>query len=163
MLSSTATSFGTRLDSWKMPFCDKLTYLRKVFLHLLSNTWVTIPWRARSQTQQMHRGSEICWSLALSGFGIMGTWAVAASLMKSKSPRFLPETEYTSSNEFLLLAALPALASHLLGCAVLFLHYQWCHPWRNLFTWQKRQDLVEETPCWEQVKAVGRNFFCNPY
>ena len=84
MLSSTATSFGTRLDSWKMPFCDKLTYLRTVFLHLLSNTWVTIPWRARSQTQQMHRGSEICWSLALSGFGIMGTWAVAASLMKNK-------------------------------------------------------------------------------
>ena len=64
-------------------------------------------------------------------------------------------SSYTSSNEFLLLAAFPALASHLLGCALLLLHYQCCHPWRNLFTWQKRQEnrqeLVEETLRWKQV------------
>ena len=133
----------------------KGSYLRKIFLHLISNTGVTMPWRSGSETQQVHRGSEIRWSLALTGFSIMGTWTLATSMMKTKSPRILPKTNFTSINEFLLLAALPALVSHLLGCAFLLVHYQCLHPWRPLFKWQQRQEkkkeLDEETPSWEQV------------
>ena len=141
---------------WKMPCSDKLTYLRRIFLHLVSNTWVTMPMRSTAKTQQVHRGKEICWSLMLAGINIISTWAVAASLMENKSPWFLPKTDFTSDNEFLLLAALPALVSHLIGCAFLALHYGCCHRWRKLYTWQKveksRKGLQEEIPSWEQVR-----------
>ena len=120
--------------------------------------------RSGAETQQVHRGKEIRWSLVLAGINIISTWAVAASLMENKSPRILPETEFTSNKEFLLLAALPALASHLIGCVFLALHYGCCHHWRKLYTWQKTQTsrkvLWEGIPSWEQVKPLlTRNYF----
>ena len=141
-----------------MAFSDKLISLRRIFLHLISNTWVTMPMRSGTERQQVHRGKEILWSLVLAGINIISTWAVAASLMENKSPRFLPETNFTSSKEFFLLAALPALASHLVGCAFLALHYGCCHRWRKLYTWQETEKngkgLLEEIPSWEQVSPL---------
>merc|ERR1719237_1130139 len=94
------------------------------------------------------------WSLVLAGFNILVTWAMSASLMTNKNPRFLPVSDFNSDKEFLLVGVLPSLLCYLAGCAFLLLHYKAFHPWRNLFTWQRKQDaravLKEETPFWEE-------------
>ena len=114
----------------------KFANLRAFFLHILSNTWVTIPRRSIADMEQVHRGKEIRWSLALAGMNILGTWAVGASFMEGWSPRLLPGN--TTIQEFWLVASLLALASHLVGCSFLALHYGCCHRWRTLYTWQRK-------------------------
>ena len=84
------------------------------------------------------------------------TWAMTATLMKSKNPRFLPVSDFNSNTEFFLVGVLPSLLFYLVGCVFLFIHYKAFHPWRNLSTWQEKQEarhvLKEETPCWEEVR-----------
>ena len=90
--------------------------------------------------------------MGLAGINILVTWAMTTSLMTTKNPRFLPVSDFKSNNEFLLVGVLPSLFCYLAGCAFLFLHYKAFHPWRNLFTWQRKQEartgLKEESPYW---------------
>ena len=130
---------------------------RKRFLHVLANTWVTMPVRKSNMKEQVHKGREIRWSIAMAGINILVTWAMTATLMvpERRSLRFLSSSAFTPDTEFLLVGVLPSLLCYLAGAAFLVLHYKAFHPWRNLFTWQRKQEtravLQEETPCWEEV------------
>ena len=94
--------------------------------------------------------------MGLAGINILVTWAMTTSLMTNKNPRFLPVSDFNSNTEFFLIGVLPSLLCYLAGCAFLFLHYKAFHPWRNLYTWQRKQEaravLQEEIPCWEEVR-----------
>ena len=124
---------------------------RKRFLHVLANTWVTVPVRNNNMREQARKGREMRWSLGLAGINILVTWAMTSSAL-------------TPNTEFLLVGVLPSLFCHLAGCAFLLLHYKAFHPWRNLFTWQREQEtrsgLKEETPCWEEVRTSERPMHC---
>ena len=122
---------------------------RKRVLHVLANTWVTMPVRNNNMREQSHKGREMCWSMGLAGINILVTWAMTATLMKNKNPRFLPVSDFNSDNEFLLVGVLPSLFCYLAGCVFLLLHYKGFHPWRKVNT---RAVLKEETPCWEEVR-----------
>ena len=130
---------------------------RKRFLHVLANTWVTMPVRINNEREQVHRDKELRWSMGMAGINILVTWAMTSTLIipEKRSLRFLSSSAFTPNTEFRLVGVLPSLLCHLAGCAFLFLHYKAFHPWRNLFTWQRkketRDELKEETPCWEEV------------
>ena len=134
---------------------------RKRFLHVLANTWVTMPVRNKNVREQVRKETEIRWSMGLAGINILVTWGLTASLMKDKDPRFLSVSDFNSNNEFLLVGALPSLLCYLVGCAFHILHYKAFHPWRNLYTLQKsreiRASIKEETPCWEEVKKSRKS------
>ena len=133
----------------------------KRFLHVLANTWVTMPVRNSSMKKQVRKGSEMRWSMVLGGFNIMFTWAMTTTLMTNKKPRFLPVSDFNSNTEFLQIGVLPSFLCYLVGSAFLFLHYKAFHPWRNLYTLQKsreiRASIKEETPCWEEVKKSRKS------
>ena len=134
---------------------------RTRFLHVLANTWVTMPVRNKNVREQVRKETEIRWSMGLAGINILVTWGLTASLMKDKDPRFLSVSDFNSNNEFLLVGALPSLLCYLVGCAFHILHYKAFHPWRNLYTLQKsreiRASIKEETPCWEEVKKSRKS------
>ena len=115
--------------------------------------------RGNKVKDQVRKGTEICWSMGLAGINILVTWAMTTTLMipERRSLRFLSGSTLTQNNEFLLIGVLPSLLCHLAGCAFLVLHYKAFHPWRNLFTSQRKQEtrtgLKEETPFWEEVRT----------
>ena len=122
-------------------------------IHVLANTWVTVPLRHKHAASQVRKSSEIQRSLVLAGFNIIHTWAMTATALSGKQSPAL-----TSATKFylvLLLPAITALICHLLGCLFLHLHYKATHPWRELFAWQRKEGIkdgiVEEVPCWEKV------------
>ena len=125
---------------------------RSWILHVLSNTWVTMPVRESQAKQQVHKGTEIRWSLVLAGFNILATWLMTACLIKNVNPSVLPEWPvwHGVQTKFLFPGA---LASHLAGCSLLLFYYKCCHPWRVLNKWQHvestRMEINEETPVWE--------------
>ena len=55
----------------------------------------------------------------------------------------------------LILPGTIALLSHVLGSYFLYLYYKTSHPWRELFIWQRKEQVkegvTEEVPRWEQV------------
>ena len=120
---------------------------------MLSNTWVTVPVRDSKNKKQVHKGTEIRWSLILAGFNILATWAMTATLMTNKNP-----LNNSVHIEFFFVGA---LASHLAGCCLLLLFYKYRHPWRELIVWQKmevtRMGINEETPFWEQVSKWNKD------
>ena len=99
---------------------------RKQFLHVLANTWVTTPVRSTKMNDQVHRSTEIRWSMVLAGVNIFATWAMTSTLMKDRNPRFLSELDFKSNTEFRLIGVFPALLCHLAGCAFLHLYYRSC-------------------------------------
>ena len=117
-----------------------------------------MPVRKNNVREQVRKGREMCWSMGLAGINILLIWAMTATLMmpERRSLRFLSNPVLTPNTEFLLIGVLPSLFCYLAGCAFLFLHYKAFHPWRNLYTWQRKQEtrtgLKEETPCWEEVR-----------
>ena len=117
-----------------------------------------MPVRNSSMKEQVRKGSEMRWSMVLGGFNIMFTWAMTTTLMTNKNPRFLPVSDFNSNTEFLQIGVLPSFLCYLVGSAVLFLHYKAFHPWRTLYTWQRKQEtralLKEETPLWEEVRNL---------
>ena len=139
---------------------------RKRFLHVLANTWVTMPVRKSSMKEQVHKGREIRWSMVLAGIKILVTWAMTTTLMvpERRSLRFLSSSALTPNTEFFLVGVLPSLLCYLAGSAFLLLHYKAFHPWRNLYTWQRKREtravLQEETPCWEEVGPSQRMLYC---
>ena len=136
----------------------RFTNLRRRLLHVLSNTWVTVPVRDSKNKKQVHKGTEIRWSLILAGFNILATWAMTATLMTNKNP-----LNNSVHIEFFFVGA---LASHLAGCCLLLLFYKYRHPWRELIVWQKmevtRMGINEETPFWEVSKwnKDPKTFLC---
>ena len=140
---------------------------RKRFLHVLANTWVTMPVRKNNIREQARKGREMRWSLVLAGINIMFTWAMTSTMIEPierRSLRFLSGSALTPNTEFLLIGVLPSLFCYLAGCAFLFLHYKAFHPWRNLYPWQRKQEtrtgLQEETPCWEEVRQSDISIYC---
>ena len=139
---------------------------RKRFLHILANTWVTMPVRKNNTKEQVRKGREMCWSMGLVGINILVTWAMTTTLMmpERRSLRFLSSPTLTSDTEFLLIGVLPSIFCYLAGCAFLFLHYKVFHPRRSLYTWQRKQEtrtrLQEETPCWEEVRQSEISLYC---
>ena len=110
--------------------------LRTKILHVLSNTWVTIPLRATEKVssdadEPVRKGKEITGSLIFASLGILISGAMTFLLMKKQNSRLLPGNN--SKVEFLLLAVLPAYLCHLAGCALLFIFYSCCHPWSEVF------------------------------
>ena len=128
---------------------------RKRFLHILANTWVTMPVRSNKVKDQVRKGTEICWSMILAGFNIFLTWAMTSTLMDKKNPRFLPASEFNSDIEFLLLGVLPSLLCHAIASVFLFLDYKLLHPWRKVYARQREEEtrsrIKEEVPFWEEV------------
>ena len=97
--------------------------------------------------------------MGLAGINILVTWATTTTMiepLERRGLRFLSSSTLTPDDEFFLVGVLPSLLCHLAGCAFLFLHYKAFHRWRNLYTWQRKQEartvLQEETPCWEEVR-----------
>ena len=120
--------------------------LRTKILHVLSNTWVTIPLRAtekvssdadepepvgKPEPEPVRKGKEITGSLIFASMGILVSGAMTFLLMEKQNSRLLLGNN--SKVEFLLLAALPAYLCHLAGCALLFIFYSCCHPWSEVF------------------------------
>ena len=87
---------------------------------------------------------------------MVGSVVLVAPSGYERSWNIIKENSKAPDTEFLLIGVLPSLFCYLAGCAFLFLHYKAFHPWRNLFTWQRKQEtrtgLQEETPCWEEVR-----------
>ena len=110
--------------------------LRTKILHVLSNTWVTIPLRATEKVssdadEPVRKGKEITGSLIFASMGILTSGAMTFLLMEKQNSRLLLGNN--SKVEFLLLAVLPAYSCHLAGCALLFIFYSCCHPWSEVF------------------------------
>ena len=133
---------------------------RKRLLHILANTWVTMPLRSNKVKEQVRKGTEIRWSMGMAGINILVTWAMTANLMEHKNPRFLPAPDFNSNTEFPLVGILPSLFSHFIGCAFLLLHYKKTHPWRNVYTRQREEAtkslLKEEDSLLEEVNTFIR-------
>ena len=133
---------------------------RKRLLHILANTWVTMPLRSNKVKDQVRKGTEIRWSMGMAGINILVTWAMTANLMEHKNPRFLPAPDFNSNTEFPLVGILPSLFSHFIGCAFLLLHYKKTHPWRNVYTRQREEAtkslLKEEDSLLEEVNTFIR-------
>merc|ERR1719167_168537 len=118
-----------------------------------------MPVRSSKVKDQVHKGTEIRWSMVLAGINILVTWAMTATLinpLENRSLRFLKNTNLTTDSEFLLLGVLPSLFCHVAGCAFLLVHYKFLHPWRNIYTRQSKQEtrlaLEEEDYPWEEVE-----------
>merc|ERR1712004_482973 len=102
-----------------------------------------MPVRIGKVKDQVHRGTEICWSMGMAGFNIFLTWAMTTTLinpLENRTLRFLKNTNLTPHSEFLLLGVLPSLLCHVGGCAFLLLHYKKTHPWRNVYTRQRKEE-----------------------
>ena len=67
---------------WDLTKCKRL-------LHVLANTWVTMPVGNKNVKKQIHKATEICWSTGLAGINILVTWAMTTSL-NEKQERSLP-------------------------------------------------------------------------
>ena len=137
---------------------------RKRFLHILANTWVTMPVRFGKVKDQVRKGTEICWAMGMAGFNIFLTWAMTTTLTKNKNPRFLPASNFNSNTEFLLVGVLPSLLCHFIGCSFLLVHYTRTHPWRNVYARQRKEEtksvLKEEDSLWEEVNTFQRLIYC---
>ena len=127
--------------------------ISKQFLHVLANSWVTLPMRHKEAKKQIQKCSEICKSLLLAVINIILSFAMTSAVLSGKRSSSL-----TSDSEFYMALILPgaaALLSHVLGSSFLYLYYQTSHPWRELFIWQRKEQIKEgvpeEVPCWEQV------------
>ena len=116
-----------------------------------------MPVRIGNVKDQVHKGTEIRWSMGLAGINILVTWAMTATLMKNKSPRFLPAPDFNSNTEFFLLGVLPSLLCHVIGCASLLVHYKKTHPWRDVIARQRREETrsgrMDEGSFWEEVRT----------
>ena len=116
-------------------------------LHILANTWVTIPVRELKHQVQVHKGQEQMKSLLLVMANLIITAAVTGHQIKEKKPWF-PSTsqkfnltwkqestscgEVVGGSEFLVFFALPSFVLHLMGCCLLLTYYKLNHPWRHL-------------------------------
>ena len=86
---------------WSLSFKDKM-------LHLLSNTWVSIPVRSSLEDHQVHKSREQLWSLVLAGVNLTMTAALTTKYCQDGAARFpgvmgqlgLTWGESTSRNEF---------------------------------------------------------------
>jgi len=143
---------------------------RKRFLHILANTWVTMPVRSSKVKDQVRKGTEIRWSMGMAGFNIFLTWAMTATLinpLENRSLRFLKSTNLTPHSEFLLLGVLPSLLCHAIASVFLFLHYKKTHPWRNVYTRQREEEtrsrIKEEVPFWEEVGEESEVVALDPH
>ena len=126
---------------------------KKQFLHVLANSWVTIPLRHKDARKQIQKDSEIRKSLLLAGLNIILSFAMTSAVLSGRRSSSL-----TSDSEFYMVLILPgaaALLSHVLGSFFLYLYYKTSHPWRELFIWQRKEQrkkgVTEDVPCWEQV------------
>ena len=132
---------------------------RKRFLHILANTWVTMPVRSPMLKDQVRKGTEICWSMGLAGINILVIWAMTITLMEHRKPRFLPASNFNSNTEFLLVGVLPSLLCQVIGCVFLLVHYKKTHPWRNVYTRQRAEEtksaLKEEVNTFKRLINIA--------
>ena len=124
----------------------RLLSKRERFLHILSNTWVTVPVRVPRHQVQIHKGHEQMKTIVLVTANLLLTATISAALIKPRSPWFPSLSQQlgltweaesschqvVGGSEFLLFFGLPSLLSHLTGCALLLLYYKIDHPWREL-------------------------------
>ena len=105
--------------------------------------------RQKGAQKQIRRGDEIRRSLVLAGFNILLTWALTLTALTGHL------TLSSDVGFYLWFPGVSALHSHVLGSLFLYLYYKTSHPWRELFIWQRKEQIkegvTEEVPCWEQV------------
>ena len=131
---------------------------KEKLLHLLANSWVTIPVRRAEERQQVHKAREQVFSLGLIAINLTITGLAALLSTEVEGSLLLkligwPHLGFLGS--LLELVLLP-LILHLAGCGLLLLFYKTSHPWRQLgrerdrLCWGKLQGskrgLQEETP-----------------
>ena len=154
----------------------RLLSKRDRFLHILSNTWVTVPVRVPRHQVQVHKGHEQTMTIVLVTANLLLTAILSAFLIQPRSPWFPGLSEQlglswreesschqvVGGSEFLLFFGLPSLLCHLMGCAMLLIYYKTSHPWRELGQARERHccgklgdsgvPLQWETPYWEEEK-----------
>ena len=126
-------------------------------IHLLSNTWFTLPVRRLGMRDQSHKGREITFGCILATVNLVGT--IAATYLVIKEPANQDPTG-NRILEFLILL-LPSLPLYLVGCGLLLLFEKTVHPWHQLgkereaHCWGKLQGskkgIQAELTIWEQV------------
>ena len=137
----------------QLPLQDKL-------IHLLSNTWVCVPFRTLENQDQRRKVREQFGSLLIAGLNISVTAAV--TVITGIDGGNATQVD----DEFVLFFCLPSLVFYLLGFLFLFLHYKTCHSWRHLgkeresHCWGKLGDLKGEVRVemgvWESQVRVER-------
>jgi hypothetical protein len=103
-------------------------------LHLLSNSWVTVPVRRIQEQNQVHKAREQLWSLVLALGNIVLTIIATAASMDTKK-NWLP---------FLVVFGLPAILCHIIGALFVKRFYKAVHPWRAIQSFQSSQPPEEE-------------------
>ena len=146
---------------WEMPFLNGI-------LHVLSNTWVTIPIQQRNAEdhmnnpkEQVSNAKEITGSLVLSGINILVTGAITIFSMENRNCRILRNC-HSSSMKFLLLAIVPGLTSHLAGCGLLAIYYYCCHPWKKVFRQKKAKVRKQRKVCSVRILNGLQTLICRP-
>ena len=101
---------------------------------------MTMPIRHRNTEvhEQVSKAKEITGSLILSGINILVIGALTGLTMENRNCRSLTNCS-DSRVEFVLLAIVPALISHLAGCGLLAIYYYFCHPWKKVFREQNAE------------------------
>ena len=116
------------------PVFNQLSKWHKI-LHILGNTWISIPARSVRQVDQHFKAKEQVALLVISGLNIATTSVTAAFLMDERAPRFWTDNTsqgLSTKEEFLLFVGLPSLLSHILGCLLILFYYKCCHTFRGL-------------------------------
>ena len=107
--------------------------------------------RQKGAQKQIRRGDEIRRSLVLAGLNILLTWALTLTALTGN----LTSTLASDIEFYLWFPGVSALLGHVLGSYFLYLYYQTSHPWRELFVWQRKEQIkegvTEEVPRWEMV------------
>ena len=151
----------------------RLLCKRSRFMHILANTWVTVPVREPRRQVQVHKAREQMMSMLLVIINLVLTAIFTACTIEPTHPWFPSLAEklglswchsLVGGSEFLVLFGGPALVCHLLGCGALLLYYKTTHPWRELGGEREQHccgkigapgiPLHSERPYWEEKEGV---------
>ena len=149
------------------------------FIHILANTWVTLPVREPRHQIQVHKAQEQMMSIILVSVNLALTAIFTACIIEPRQAWFPSLTEklglswqressschlVVGGTEFLLFFGCPSLLCYTLGCGVLLLYYKTSHPWRDLGEEREQHccgkigsygvPLRTEKPVWQEKEGI---------
>ena len=152
---------------------SRIRSLPDIINHLVSNMWLVTPARIREGQREIHKSREQACYILLVGLNMMTTAGITAWLLMDERPVLTSSLFQSASQEFLALAAAPAIGCLLLSCVFLVIYYRYCHNWRLIGSHRdfnccclccccsalgrlctKEKPITGEIPFWEKVSIT---------